>query len=186
MIKINIKNFFSYKKPPLLIAEISGNHNGSKKRFLRLIKSAFENGADLVKIQTYEPEDIVNSFAKKVKIKNNIWKKKNLYELYKKACTPLKWHKDAFLIAKKFNKVLFSSPFSIRGVDHLEKMNVSIYKVASFEITDLKLINYIASKKKPIILSTGLSSLNEIKIAIQINGKTRDILSFIIDFLLLN
>ena len=169
MIKINNDIIFSYSKKPKIIAEISGNHNGSKKKFLKLIKSAFINGADLVKIQTYEPDDItLNIRNNNFKIKNGIWKNKYLWDLYKKACTPFKWHSDAFKLAKKYNKILFSSPFSLRAVDFLESFNVQLYKIASFEITDYKLIKYIASKKKPIILSTGMTSLKEIKEAIKI------------------
>ena len=169
MIKINKNIIFSYTKKPKIIAEISGNHNGSKKKFLKLIKSAFLNGADLVKIQTYEPDDItLKNKNNNFKIKNGIWKNKYLWDLYKKACTPFRWHADAFKIAKKFNKILFSSPFSIRAVDFLESFNVPLYKIASFEITDYKLIKYIASKKKPIIISTGMASLREIKEAIKI------------------
>lgn len=167
MIKINNNLTFAYNKPPVIIAEISGNHGGNKKKFLKLIKSAFMNGADLVKIQTYEPQDItINKKREIFKIKSGIWKKKYLWDLYQEAHTPFKWHKDAFKIAKKYNKVLFSSPFSIRAVNLLEKFNCQIYKIASFEITDLKLIKYIASKNKPIIISTGMASFKEISLAL--------------------
>lgn len=171
--KIIKKNFdFSYKKPPLIIAEISGNHNGSKSRFLRLVEEACKSRADLIKIQTYEPEDMtLNIKNSKFKINKGIWKGKNLYALYKRACTPYKWHLPAFKIAKRYKKVIFSSPFSIRAVDFLEKFKVPIYKIASFEITDYKLIKYIASKKKPIIISTGMATLKEIKNAINIIKK---------------
>ena len=149
MIKINKKNKFSYKNPPIIIAEISGNHNGSKSRFLKLIEKACKSGADLIKIQTYEPDDItLNSKSNKFKIQNGIWRGKDLYTLYKKACTPYDWHKDAFKIAKKYKKIIFSSPFSKKAVDFLENLNVPLYKIASFEITDYALIDYIASKKK--------------------------------------
>ena len=162
---------FDYKKP-LLIAEISGNHKQNKTRFLKLVESAFVNGADLVKIQTYEPQDItLNIKNKKFRINKGIWKDKYLWDLYTKAHTPFSWHKSAFDIARKHKKILFSSPFSKRGVDLLEKYKVKIYKIASFEITDLKLISYIASKKKPIILSTGMSSIKEIQNAIDIIKK---------------
>lgn len=168
--KKNLK--FSYNNAPLIIAEISGNHNGSKSRFLKLVKSACINGADLVKIQTYEPEDItLNKKTDKFLIKKGIWKGKYLSDLYKKACTPFSWHEDAFRIAKKFNKIIFSSPFSIRAVDFLEKLNVQIYKIASFEVTDYNLIKYIASKKKPIIISTGMATIKEIRNAIKIINK---------------
>ena len=168
MIKINNKRISAENKSPLIVAEISGNHGGNKKKFLNLVNSACKNGADLIKIQTYEPEDItLNIKNKNFKIKNGIWKNKYLWDLYSKAHTPFNWHKEAFDIAKKYKKILFSSPFSIRAVDFLEKFNTPLYKIASFEITDLKLINYIASKKKPIIISTGMASLREIKSAIK-------------------
>jgi len=173
-VSINLNNKLSINKNnrPLIIAEISGNHAGSKKRFLDLIKSAFVNGADLVKIQTYEPIDItLKTKDKKFKILTGPWKNIYLWDLYQKACTPFKWHKGAFKIAKKFNKKIFSSPFSVRAVNHLETFKCPIYKVASFEITDLKLIEYIASKKKKIILSTGMSKISEIKNAIKIINK---------------
>ena len=168
MIKINNKIKIGYNSEPLIITEISGNHGGNKQKFLGLIRSACENGADLVKIQTYEPEDItLNIKNNSFKIKKGIWKNKYLWDLYKEAHTPYSWHKEAFEITKKYNKILFSSPFSKRAVDFLEKFKVPIYKIASFEITDIKLINYIASKKKPIIISTGMASDNEIKKAIK-------------------
>ena len=171
-IKLNNKLLINKNKRPLIIAEISGNHAGNKKRFLDLIKSAFVNGADLVKIQTYEPIDItLKKKDKKFKILSGTWKDMYLWDLYQKACTPFKWHKEAFKIAKKFNKKIFSSPFSIRAVNHLEELKCPIYKIASFEITDLKLIDYIASKKKKIILSTGMSTISEIKNAIKVINK---------------
>lgn len=154
---------------PLIIAEISCNHNGSKTKFLKLIKSACKNGADLIKIQSYEPEDML--IDQKFTIKKGLWKNKKLWNLYKKTHTPFDWHSEAFRLAKRYNKIIFSSPFSIRGVDLLEKLNCRIYKIASFEITDYKLIKYIASKKKPIIISTGIASFKEINNAIQIIEK---------------
>lgn len=163
-IKLTRNVSFSYKNRPLIIAEISGNHGGSKKKFLKLIREAFDGGADLVKIQTYEPQDItLKNQNDNFILKKGIWKNLSLWNLYKKACTPFSWHEDAFKLAKKKGGILFSSPFSMRGVDLLEKFDVKIYKIASFEITDLNLIKYIASKKKPIIISTGMASLNEIK-----------------------
>lgn len=168
MIKITNKINFSYKSPPKIIAEISGNHCGKKKNFLNLIKSACKNGADLIKIQSYEPKDITLNIKKKnFLIKEGIWKNIYLWDLYKKAHTPFSWHEDAFKIAKKYKKIIFSSPFSIRAVDLLENLGCKLYKIASFEITDIKLINYIASKKKPIIISTGMASKEEIDNAIK-------------------
>ena len=172
MIKINSKISFSYNKPPLIIAEISGNHNGSKLRFLKLIEKACKSGADLIKIQTYEPDDItLKTKDPHFKIKDGVWKGKHLYSLYKKAHTPYEWHQSAFKIAKKYKKIIFSSPFSIKAVNFLEKFNVPIYKIASFEITDYNLIDCIASKRKPIIISTGMATLKEIKNAIRIIEK---------------
>lgn len=172
MISLSKKIKFSYQKEPIIIAEISGNHNGSKSNFLKLIKSACINGADLIKIQTYEPMDItLNKNYGSFKINKGIWKGQKLWSLYRKACTPFTWHRDAFKIAKKYNKIIFSSPFSLRAVDLLESLGCKLYKIASFEITDLKLIKYIASKKKPIIISTGMASLDEIKKAIKIINK---------------
>ena len=167
-LKNNNSILFNKSRPSIIIAEISGNHNGNKRLFLNLIKSAFKNGADMVKIQTYEPGDItLNKKNSIFKINKGIWKNKYLWELYKKAHTPYSWHYDAFKFAKKNKKILFSSPFSTKAVDFLEKFNVPIYKVASFEITDLKLVDYIAKTKKPIILSTGMASYKEINQAIK-------------------
>ena len=144
---ISKKLKFSEKKP-LLIAEISANHNGNKKKFFKLINSALDSGADLVKIQTYEPQDItVNEKKNYLRISSGLWKNRYLWDLYKEAQTPFSWHKEAFRIAKKRNKLIFSSPFSLRAVDFLEELNTPIYKISSFEITDLRLIKYIASKK---------------------------------------
>ncbi len=159
---------FKKIKRPLIITEISGNHNGSKKSFLNHIISAANNGADMIKIQTYEPQDItLKKFDQNFKIKNGTWKGEYLWDLYTKAHTPYKWHKDAFKLANKLKIPIFSSPFSKRAVDFLEKLNVKLYKIASFEITDLELIEYIAKKNKPIIISTGMANLTEIKRAIK-------------------
>ncbi len=161
----NIKKF----KRTLIIAEVSANHCGSKKNFLNHILKAKESGADLVKIQTYEPEDMIVN--KNFKIKNGLWKGKNLWKLYDQACTPFAWHKDAFKLAKKKKITLFSSPFSLRSLSFLKTFKPPIYKIASFELTDHKLVNEIAKLKKPIILSTGLSTIKEIKSSIKIIKK---------------
>ncbi len=166
MFKFNdIKKF----KRTLIIAEVSANHCGSKKNFLNHILKAKEFGADLVKIQTYEPKDMIVN--KNFEIKSGLWKGKNLWKLYKQACTPFTWHKDAFRLAKKKNITLFSTPFSIRSLIFLKKFKPPLYKVASFELTDHKLINEIAKLKKPVILSTGLSTLKEINSSVKIIKK---------------
>lgn len=169
-IKINKDIYFDYNKRPLVIAEISGNHAGNKKKFLNLILTASKNGADLVKIQTYEPDDITSKNLN-LKIHNGIWKGKKLWELYKKACTPYEWHHDAFKLAKKHKINLFSTPFSLKGLNFLKKKKVDLYKISSFEITDLNLINEISKTKKPIILSTGLSTISEIKKSLKVINK---------------
>ena len=171
-IKIKKNLFFDQKKPPLLIAEISSNHSGSKKSFLNHIVKAKKAGADLIKIQTYEPEDItIKSSNKKFIIKEGIWRGKRLWDLYSEAKTPYSLHEEAFKLARKINAVLFSTPFSVRAFKFLEKFNPPLYKIASFEITDLKLINEIAKTRKPIIMSTGMATVNEIKRAIKLINK---------------
>ena len=168
-IKINDKNKIKIGDKPLLIAEISANHCGSKKSFLSHIREAHKSGADLIKIQTYEPGDItIKDYSNHFKIKKGIWKNKFLWDLYEEAHTPYSWHYDAFKLAKKIGATLFSSPFSNKAVDFLEKFNVPIYKIASLEITDLNLIDHIARKKKPIIISTGISTFKDINTALNI------------------
>lgn len=165
----NLNNYFKSKNSlrPLIIAEVSANHCGKKSLFLKSIRSAAKNGADLIKIQTYEASDI--TINKSFKIKN--WNKKKIWKLYSKAQTPYAWHKDAFSLAKKLKVELFSSPFSEKAVDFLQSFNVKLFKIASFEITDLKLIRKIAKTKKPIIISTGMASLKEIKECIRLINK---------------
>ena len=171
-IKINKKLEISNKSRPLIIAEISANHCGDKKKFLDLIKLAHKNGADLIKMQTYQPEDIVINSKKKIyRIKSGLWKNKYLWDLYVKAQTPYKWHRDAFKLAKKIGATLFSTPFSINGLNLLKKHKVQLYKIASLENTDFNLINEIAKTKKPIIISTGASSFMEIEEALKLINK---------------
>ena len=171
-IKINKYKEFNLSNPPLIVAEISGNHCGNKKLFLKHIKEAAKNGADLIKIQTYEPDDItVNSKKKIFKISSGIWKGKFLYDLYKKAHTPYKWHKDAFKLCKKLGVILFSSPFSVKAVKFLKKLDVPLYKIASVEITDLNLVNEIAKTRKPIIISTGCANISEIEKCLKVIKK---------------
>ena len=172
MIKINKDLIFSKNNRPIIIAEISANHCGNKKLFLKLIEKAHVAGADVVKIQSYEPQDItINSKTKKFRIKEGIWKGKYLWDIYKKTQTPFRWHRDAFKLAKKKKIILFSTPFSLRAVDLLEKENVKFYKIASLENDDEMLIKKIAKTKKPIILSTGASKLIDIKKTLKIINK---------------
>ena len=154
------------RKSPFLVAEISANHCGSLNLAKKLIKCAKLYGADAVKLQTYTAETMtINSDNKKFIIKSGLWKGYKLWDLYKEAHTPLEWHKELFRYAKAIKIKIFSTPFDETAVDFLEKLNCPIYKVASFELTDLPLIKKIALLKKPIILSTGMATLKEIEIS---------------------
>ena len=150
-------------KKPFFIAEISANHCVNFNLAKRLIKCAKTNGADAVKLQTYTASTMtINSSKNYFKIKSGLWKGNTLWDLYGKAHTPIKWHKKLFKYAKDIGIQIFSTPFDTTAVDFLEKLNCPIYKVASFEMTDLNLIKKIAKTKKPIIISTGMASMKEI------------------------
>ena len=158
-----IKKIFDKKAPPVLIAEISANHNGSVKKAKKLILTAKNNGADLVKLQTYEPRNMtINSSKKDFLIKDGLWKGYKLWDLYKEAQTPLKWQKELFNYAKKIKIPCFSTPYDDEGVDLLKKLNSKLYKISSFEMKDSALVKKICSIGKPVIISTGLANLNEI------------------------
>tara|TARA_B100000886_G_scaffold337016_1_gene296906 strand:+ start:269 stop:1303 length:1035 start_codon:yes stop_codon:yes gene_type:complete len=148
---------------PFLVAEISANHNGKLSNALKLIKEAKLYGADAVKIQTYTPDSMtLRSNKKYFKIKSGLWKGYNLWNLYNQAKTPYEWHNQLFKFAKKINIKLFSTPFDEVAVDFLEKLNCPIYKIASFEMHDLNLIKKVAKTEKPMIISTGMATLDEI------------------------
>ena len=152
---------------PYIIAEISGNHNGSLDRAKELIKLAKENGADCVKIQTYTPDTMtIKSNKDDFLIKGGLWDGYNLWDLYDWAQTPFEWQKELFGYANNIGITMISTPFDESAVDLLESLSCPFYKVASFELTDLPLIKYIAQTKKPIILSTGMANEKEIKEAI--------------------
>ena len=152
---------------PYIIAEISGNHNGSIDRAKELVKLAKENGADCVKIQTYTPDTMtIKSNKDDFLIKGGLWDGYNLWDLYDWAQTPFEWQKELFEYANSIGITMISTPFDESAVDLLESLSCPFYKVASFELTDLPLIKYIAQTKKPIILSTGMANENEIKEAI--------------------
>lgn len=153
-----------------IIAEISGNHNGSLKRAKHLIKSAKDAGVDAIKFQTYTADTItLNCYNDYFNVQTGtIWDGRNLYDLYKEAHTPWEWHKELFDYCRELDIICFSSPFDLSAVDFLEKLNVPAYKIASFEINDERLIRYVATKGKPIILSTGVATLAEIERAVTI------------------
>ena len=155
-----------------LVAELSANHHQSKDIALKTIKAAKESGADAVKLQTYTPECLtLNCNSKYFQIQGTLLEGKNFYQLYQEAMTPWEWHKDLFEYAKELGIICFSSPFSKEGVDFLEELGNPIYKVASFEIVDLELIEYMAKTKKPIILSKGIATKEEIKEALDVCKK---------------
>ena len=151
-------------KFPFFVAEISSNHNGSISKAKKLIKCAKDNGADAVKLQTFEPKSMtVNVNSKKFIIQKGLWKNVSLWNLYKKAQTPYSWQKALFQYAKSINIKCFSTPFDEEGLTILENLNCPIYKISSYEIDDLPLIKSVALTNKPIIISTGTSTLATIE-----------------------
>lgn len=154
--------------PVFIVAELSANHLQNFKLAVNTIKAIKEAGADAVKLQTYTPDTItINSNSEHFQIKHGtLWGGKTLYQLYQEAYTPWEWQPRLKKIAEKLGLMFFSTPFDKTSADFLEKMNVPAYKVASFEITDTPLIEYIASKGKPVILSTGIATLPDIEEAV--------------------
>ena len=154
--------------PTYIIAEMSANHAGSIDRAKEIIYAAKEAGADCVKIQTYTPDtmtiDCDNEFFN---IAGGTWKGENLYRLYEKAYTPWEWQAELKMEAEKVGIDFFSTPFDLSSVDFLEGIGVTFYKIASFELVDIPLIEYVASKGKPMIISTGMSTLAEIDEAVR-------------------
>lgn len=154
---------------PLIVAELSANHNQDLNLALESIKVAKEIGADCVKIQTYTPSCLtLESNREEFLIKEGLWAGENLYSLYSKAYTPFEWHKRLFEYAREIGITLFSTPFSEEGLELLESLECPMYKVASFELTHLELIECIAKTQKPIILSSGMATDSEISEAIKI------------------
>ena len=166
--------------PPYIIAELSANHNGSLERALKTIKMAKSMGADAVKFQTYTPDTLtIDSDKEDFRIKGGLWDGFTLYDLYKSAFTPFEWHEEMFNYAQSVGITCFSTAFDESAVDLLEDLNTPAYKVASFEIIDIPLIQYIASTKKPMIISTGMANKEEIQEAVHVareNGSNELIL----------
>ncbi|MFA4941240.1 MAG: pseudaminic acid synthase [Patescibacteria group bacterium] len=156
-------------QPVFIIAEMSGNHNHSFAQAKKIIDVAAKAGADAVKLQTYTPDTITIDCDKDYfQIKTNkAWKGQTLYNLYKKAYTPWEWQPKLKKYGESKGLVVFSTPFDKTAVDFLEKMKVSLYKVASFEIVDIPLLEKIGQTKKPVIMSRGMASISEIKLAIK-------------------
>lgn len=168
MKKINIdKTIIGEGYPCFIIAELSANHNGSIETAIETIRAAKRAGADCIKLQTYTADTItIDSNKDDFLIKGTIWEGKNLHKLYQEAYTPWEWHEELFKVAKEEGLIYFSSPFDKSAVDLLENLNVPAYKIASLEITDIPLIEYAASKGKPIIISTGIAEEEDIELAI--------------------
>jgi pseudaminic acid synthase len=154
--------------PVFIIAELSANHNGSLENAVKTIQAAKHAGADAIKLQTYTADTItIDVKTDDFKInQGTIWDGKYLYDLYKEAHTPWEWHEQLFKVAQNEGLICFSSPFDNSAVDFLDKLKTPAYKIASFEITDIPLIEYVASKGKPVIISTGIAELNDIEEAI--------------------
>lgn len=155
-------------KKVFIVAELSANHAGNFKTALETIKAAKRAGADAVKFQTYTADTItLNCKSEDFKIsQGTLWDGRYLYDLYKEAYTPWEWHEELFRTAREEGIVAFSTPFDKTAVDFLEALDTPMYKIASFEITDIPLIAYAASKMKPMILSTGIAEMEDIELAI--------------------
>jgi pseudaminic acid synthase len=159
---------FNKDNSVFVIAELSANHNGSLETALETIRAAKRTGANAIKLQTYTADTLtIQSDKDDFIIKSgSIWDGKTFYDLYKSAYTPWEWHEELFNCAKEEGLICFSSPFDKSAVDFLEKLDVPAYKIASFEITDIPLIEYVASKGRPLILSTGIATLEDIELAL--------------------
>lgn len=156
------------RKTPFFIAELSGNHNGSLQKAKELIHAAAESGASAIKLQTYKPETMtldLDFFS--IGRDHPLWGGRKLFDLYEEAMTPWEWHEELFNLARQLGVIPFSSPFDRSAVDFLAGLDCALYKVASLETSDVDLIEYIASLNRPVLMSTGCSSLSEIDLAVE-------------------
>ncbi len=165
---MKIENFEIAKGSTFIIAELSANHGGDIEIAKETIRAANRAGANAIKLQTYTADTITIDCDKEDFIlrQDTIWDGRTLYELYKEAYTPWSWHKELFDVAKEEGLICFSSPFDKSAVDLLESLRTPAYKIASFEITDIPLIEYAASKGKPMIISTGIANEEDIQLAV--------------------
>jgi len=154
--------------PPFIIAEMSGNHNQSIDRAKQIIKAAAEAGAQAIKLQTYTADTMTLDGAFKINDPNSLWNGRELYDLYKEAHTPWEWHAELFNYANSLGLIAFSTPFDESAVDFLETLNVPLYKISSFENTDWPLLKKVAKTGKPVIMSTGASSIAQIAEAVEV------------------
>lgn len=167
---MKIDNFeINDKNPVFIIAELSANHNGKLENAVKTIRAAKKTGADAIKLQTYTPDTMTIQSDKEdfVLKSGSIWDGRTFYDLYTEAHTPWEWHEELFRVAKEEGLICFSTPFDPTAVDLLENLNTPAYKIASFEITDIPLIEYAASKGKPMIMSTGIADYDDIKLAVE-------------------
>ncbi len=165
---MKIENFDIHKNAPVfIIAELSANHNGSLATAIETVKAAKRAGADCIKLQTYTADTMtIASDKDDFIVKGTIWENENLHKLYQKAYTPWEWQEELMHVAKQEGLICFSSPFDATSVEFLETLNVPAYKIASFEITDIPLIELVASKGKPMIISTGIAEQEDIELAL--------------------
>lgn len=161
----------SRKSLPLIVAEMSGNHNQSLDRALQIVEAAAMAGAHAIKLQTYTADTMTLPGVFTIDDKNSLWQGKELYDLYKEAYTPWEWHKPIFERAKKLGMMAFSSPFDKSAVDFLEELDAPCYKIASFENTDWQLLRKVAATGKPVIMSTGVSNLSDIDESVRVLKK---------------
>jgi len=167
---MKIGNFDLERDGVYIVAELSANHNGSLEVAKKTIKAAFDAGANAIKLQTYRADTITLKSNKKDFLIDGttLWDGKSLYELYEWAHTPWEWHKELFEYAKEVGIDIFSSPFDKSAVDFLKQFNPAAYKIASFEITDYELVQYCAKQQKPLIISTGVGTQEEIEAVVKI------------------
>ena len=155
--------------PCFIIAEMSANHNQDFERAKQIVRAACESGVDAVKLQIYTPDTLTIDCSEDpfiIRDSNPDWNGKTLYELYKKAYMPWDWYPELKKIADSYKVILFSTVYDETAVDFLEKMNAPVYKIASFEITDIEFLKKVAKTKKPVIISRGMASLEEIGLAV--------------------